>query len=185
MMLMPPAPTQSLAVISESRKPEPEVELETVGREPRDARFEAADVGRSDVPRRLRRERRDEHECEAVLDFRVEQRGVPAQRAVRADDALKPSSKPSVSSWSYESRTPCGRPGTPAPTSVATPTATPLRLNPPLRKPSAYDAVDRPVVVRPPAQRDLRLHGIELGLAHVALTAAREREHRQKLVRAP
>ena len=43
--------------------------------------------------------------------------------------------------------------------------------------------VERPVLVRPPAQRDLRLHGIELGLAHVALAAAREREHRQELVR--
>ena len=130
MMLMPPAPTQSLAVISESRKPKLDVELQALRRKPRDARFDAADVGRPDVARRLRGERRDEHEREAVLDLRVEQRGIAAQRAVRAALDLKPSSKPSVSSWSYESRTPCGRPGTPAPTSVATPDGDAAQIEP-------------------------------------------------------
>ncbi|MNC91498.1 hypothetical protein D3C83_77720 [compost metagenome] len=69
----------------------------------------------------------------SVSNSAASQRSAPP-----ANVALSPTSKPSVSSWSYWSRTPCGKPGTPAPTSVETPIATPLKLNPPLRKPSAY-----------------------------------------------
>src|SRR5262245_22441737 len=136
-MLMPPAPIQSLAVTSESRKPNPKSTWRrSVASH---VRLVSTPLTSADLMLRVVCAVNGATNTNVnPFETSVSNTAASQRNAPPASDDLKPISYPLVSSWSYESRTPCGRPGTPAATNVATPTATPLKLKPPLRNPSAY-----------------------------------------------